>query len=274
MHEGPRRGRRRAASTSRPRTSRATTTSTRRRSGLYAPNGPEPTKALLDADIAHARIKLPKAAQLVAVQPGTVLVQAHRRQPEVPSAERLLRAPGQRDADRPGHHEPRRSSRTRRRESAVSFGFKNNGENVFQNVTAVLAHRGQNNSVSLSDPERPALRGRARQPAVTVPSIDFTQYPDGIDGGQRLGDHRRLHDLDAQTRSPTSWPVGRAADQAEADLLPQVSATLGQQALNQGLIAGLVGLLVVALFLLALLPRARRDRDRRRWSIYGSTSTR
>ena len=48
----------------------------------------------------------------------------------------------------------------------------------------------------------------------------------------------------------------------------QVSATLGQQALDQGLIAGLAGFAIVALFLLDLLPRARRDRGRSRSCIY------
>ena len=39
-----------------------------------------------------------------------------------------------------------------------------------------------------------------------------------------------------------------------------MSATLGKQALNQGLVAGIVGFIIVALFLLDLLPRPRRDR--------------
>ena len=84
---------------------------------------------------------------------------------------------------------------------------------------------------------------------ITVPSIDYTQYPEGIDasnGSQISGGF-------------TITSAQELADELQSGALPiklalisrsQVSATLGKQALNQGLIAGLVGFLVVCVFLL------------------------
>ena len=85
---------------------------------------------------------------------------------------------------------------------------------------------------------------------VTVPQIDFRQYPDGIVGGGGAN----------ITGGFTSQSASDLATQLRLGALPiklkriseeQISATLGGQALHQGLVAGAVGLLIVALFLLA-----------------------
>jgi preprotein translocase subunit SecD len=96
---------------------------------VYAPNGPEPTKALLDADIAQKHVKLPAAAKLVAVQPGTVLVQATSA-PEVlvPNDFYVLRD----DVQLTGKEVSNPQVTTDPTQGiAVSFGFKGNGANVF-----------------------------------------------------------------------------------------------------------------------------------------------
>ncbi len=85
---------------------------------------------------------------------------------------------------------------------------------------------------------------------ITAPSIDYTKYPEGIDaatGSQISGGF-------------TITSAQNLADELQSGALPiklalisrsQVSATLGKQALNQGLVAGLVGFAIVCLFLLA-----------------------
>ena len=85
---------------------------------------------------------------------------------------------------------------------------------------------------------------------VTQPIINFFENPDGIDG--RTG---------AQISG--NFTIGSAQDLAEflrIGALPinlqlesqsTVSATLGQQALDQGLRAGVVGLILVVCFLVA-----------------------
>ncbi|HEX8715142.1 MAG TPA: protein translocase subunit SecF, partial [Solirubrobacteraceae bacterium] len=84
---------------------------------------------------------------------------------------------------------------------------------------------------------------------ITTPSIDYTKYPEGIDattGSQISGGF-------------TITSAQELAQELQSGALPiklqlisnsQVSATLGKTALNQGLVAGLVGFAIVCLFLL------------------------
>jgi SecD/SecF fusion protein len=133
----------------------------------------------------------------------------------------------------------------------VTFGFTGHGKNVFEQVTKEIAHRGQ-------EAQLPGVSHEAAQQhfavvldgqLITTPSIDFSKYPEGIDssnGSQISGGF-------------TISSAQELADELQSGALPiklalisrsQVSATLGKQALNQGLIAGLVGFAVVCLFLL------------------------
>ena len=65
----------------------------------------------------------------------------------------------------------------------VSFGFTNQGKAVFDRVTREIAHRGQEAQLPGMTKEQAlqhfavALDGQL----LTVPSIDYTQYPEGID---------------------------------------------------------------------------------------------
>jgi SecD/SecF fusion protein len=132
----------------------------------------------------------------------------------------------------------------------VQFGFTSKGKSEFQSVTATIAKRG-----ALVSP--PTAQGGYNQhfavaldqQLVTVPSIDFKQYPDGISG-----------DTGADiTGGFTTQSAQDLANQLRLGALPinlrlisksQVSATLGKQALHKGLIAAGVGLAVVVLFLI------------------------
>ena len=131
----------------------------------------------------------------------------------------------------------------------VSFGFTGSGKKAFQSVTGDIAHRGQVNSPfnqQLNQHFAVALDTQL----ITVPSIDYKQFPDGIPadngaditGGFTIGS---AQDLATQLR------LGALPIRLKLISESQVSATLGKQALHQGLIAGLVGLLVVVIFLLA-----------------------
>jgi SecD/SecF fusion protein len=134
----------------------------------------------------------------------------------------------------------------------VTFEFSASGGKTFQRVTREIAERGR----------EAQLPGVAKSNAVqhfaivldnqiiTAPFIDYAQNPEGIDpttGSQISGGF-------------TLTSAQNLADELQSGALPiklelisqsQVSATLGKTALNQGLLAGLVGLGVVCLFLLA-----------------------
>ena len=131
----------------------------------------------------------------------------------------------------------------------VTFGFDGAGQTKFQQVTAQIARRG--NLVSglgqkLTQHFAVALDNKL----VTVPSIDFNLYPDGITGG---GGADITGGFTNQSASDLATQLRLGALPIKLRLISEsdVSATLGKQALNQGLIAGAVGLLVVALFLIA-----------------------
>ncbi|HLM85146.1 MAG TPA: protein translocase subunit SecD [Solirubrobacteraceae bacterium] len=133
----------------------------------------------------------------------------------------------------------------------VTFGFTSHGKSVFERVTKQIAHRGQEAQLPGVSKES-ALQHFAivlDGQLITVPSIDYQKYPEGIDaatGSQISGGF-------------TITSAQNLANELQSGALPlrlvlisrsQVSATLGKQALNQGLIAGLAGFAVVCLFLL------------------------
>jgi SecD/SecF fusion protein len=133
----------------------------------------------------------------------------------------------------------------------VTFGFSSNGRKVFERVTKEIAQRGQ-------DAQLPGVsKANAIQhfaivldeQVITAPSINYVEYPNGIDassGSQITGGF-------------TLTSAQNLADELQSGALPiklelisqsQVSATLGKRALSQGLLAMLAGLLIVCLFLL------------------------
>ncbi len=140
------------------------------------------------------------------------------------------------------------------------FGFSSKGKNEFQNVTAAIAHRGQHVGSfgqALDQHFAVALDNQL----ITVPSIDFKTYPDGIPGDSGA-------DI---TGGFTIQSAQDLANELRLGALPinlklisesQVSATLGKQALHQGLIAGARGPDRGGAVPDHLLPRAGRDRGR------------
>jgi SecD/SecF fusion protein len=132
----------------------------------------------------------------------------------------------------------------------VTFGFSGKGSSAFQKVTATIAHRGTVASpVGAASQQNQHFAIALDTQLVSVPSIDFKTYPDGITGGGGA-------DI---TGGFTSQSASDLANLLRLGALPinlvrisesQVSATLGAQALHQGLIAGAAGLAVVALFLI------------------------
>jgi SecD/SecF fusion protein len=134
----------------------------------------------------------------------------------------------------------------------VTFEFTSHGQSVFQRVTREIAHRGQEAQLPGVSHEE-ALQHFAivlDGQLITVPSIDFSQYPEGIDastgsqisGGFTLASAQEL----AQELQSGALPL-----RLELISNSQVSATLGKTALEQSLVAGIIGFAVVCLFLLA-----------------------
>jgi SecD/SecF fusion protein len=133
----------------------------------------------------------------------------------------------------------------------VTFDFTDTGRQEFQDVTRRIAQRGAANALPGENPDAASDHFAVvlDNEVVSRPIINYQENPDGIDG--RTG---------AQISG--SFSVGEAQDLANflrIGALPitlklisqtQVSATLGEQALNQGLKAGIIGVILVVLFLL------------------------
>jgi SecD/SecF fusion protein len=216
--------------------------------GVYDPAGPEPTPALLNEDIAQHHVKLPKAAHLVKVNPGTVLVQATSA-PEVPVPNSFYVLKDEAYLTGSDISNPQATTDPQNG-VVVSFGFKGNGANIFQNVTKTLATRGLNNTVAGSSTTNwQHFAVTLDQQVVTVPQIDGSQYPTGIPSanGSEISGNFTFTTATQLANVLASGALPVKLTELSSNL---ISATLGHQALNQGLIAGLFGLLAVALFLL------------------------
>ncbi len=134
----------------------------------------------------------------------------------------------------------------------VTFGFSSHGKTVFEAITKAIALRGlaaQVPGVSKLQAEQHFAIVLDNQ-LISVPSIDYTQYPTGIDatnGSEISGGFT----LDSAQNLANELQSGALPIRLTLISESQVSATLGKQALNQGLIAGLIGFIAVCLFLLA-----------------------
>ena len=146
----------------------------------------------------------------------------------------------------------------------VTFDFTDEGREAFQKVTERdrparrrrRASRPGSARARRSTPTPPTqfseqLRDRARRrDPVSRPIINFDENPTGIDGrtGAQISGTSRLQEAQdlAEVLRIGALPIKLA-------LISQstVSATLGEQALDQGLKAGLAGLAIVLLFLIA-----------------------
>src|SRR5580692_10721065 len=217
--------------------------------------GPEETEHNLYSDLPK---QLPGAKlKAVRVNPGTVLVQARATEDEKtgkvinpsPNSWYVLKDdPVLKGSDITN---PTQSNDEATGQPDVTFGFTSYGKGVFEQVTKEIAHRGQEALLPGITKEE-ALQHFAvvlDGQLITVPSIDYTKYPEGIDastGSEISGGF-------------TITSAQNLANELQSGALPikltlisrsQVSATLGKQALSQGLVAGLAGFAVVCLFLL------------------------
>jgi SecD/SecF fusion protein len=137
----------------------------------------------------------------------------------------------------------------------VTFKFTDSGRQNFQEVTRQIAQRGAASAIGLSSEETAeATSGHFAvvldNEVKTRPIINYAQNPDGIDGrtgAQISGGFNSIGDA----QDLASF-LQRGALPINLNLISQsqVSATLGSEALHDGIRAGLIGLILTVLFLL------------------------
>jgi SecD/SecF fusion protein len=137
----------------------------------------------------------------------------------------------------------------------VTFKFTDSGRERFQEVTRQIAQRGAASAIGPSS-EQAAEQNSGHFAVIldnevkTRPIINYAQNPDGIDGrtgAQISGGFNSFED--AQTLASY---LQRGALPINLKLISQsqVSATLGAEALHDGIKAGIIGLALTIIFLL------------------------
>ena len=130
------------------------------------------------------------------------------------------------------------------RDRIVTLSFTGAGQDKFADITRQLATDGQ-------------LKGQLQHFAIILdgrivsnPSVDYNEYPTGINGdnGAEINGNFSQGEADTLAKQINS---GALPIELQVISQKQVSATLGKESLRQGLIAGIVGLVLVMLFLIA-----------------------
>jgi len=132
----------------------------------------------------------------------------------------------------------------------VTFDFTDEGRVAWERVTRQIADRGRANFLPPAPPDQfnqhfaVVLDDRL----ISVPQIDFQENPTGIQGGQGA---QIQGGFTIQTAQDLADLLRTGALPVELELISQqqVSASLGAQSLQQGLVAGIAGFAIVALFL-------------------------
>ncbi len=136
-------------------------------------------------------------------------------------------------------------------EPIVTMEFTDKGREAFATVTKRIADRGSKIIAPGVSNEQKFQRFAITldNKIVSLATIDFLQNPEGIDGRtgaqiNGIGDFGDANDLAESLR------IGALPVDLKLISQTQVSATLGKQALHQGLVAGIVGFTLTILFLL------------------------
>jgi SecD/SecF fusion protein len=197
--------------------------------------------------------RVPKRYEVLKTPPGTLVVEGERPDnfPEDKPFNQFYVIKDNPELKGTDLKNPEQAFDPTTNEPIVTFQFTGKGRDAFQRVTKRLAERGQTKQIP-GQPVENSFQTFAivlDRKVVSRPFIDYRENPNGIDG--RTG---------AQISGGfTTQSAQDLADVLKTGALPitlkpisetQVSATLGKQALNQGLVAGVVGFAIVLLFLL------------------------
>ena len=152
--------------------------------------------------------------------------------------------------------DPKQETNPESSELAVTFDFTDEGRDAFQDVTRRIAQRGQEQAIGVPSAEEvEALSGHFAvildNEVKTRPIINFSENPDGIDGRTGAQISGGFNSIQEAQDLATILQIGALPISLKLVSQTQVSATLGSQALDQGIKAGVIGLIAVIIFLIA-----------------------
>jgi SecD/SecF fusion protein len=216
--------------------------------------GPQESREDLSAEIEDRDIKQGPNTEVVKIPQGTVIVAAQAPDDEDAVSDRyyvLADQPALSGTDIKNPEQNFDSGPGGTGAPNVTFQFSDAGRKAWLETTREIARRGQENFFGGS--ANNAFQHFAivlDNEIISSPYIDFQQNPDGIDGAQGS---EISGGFTIQSAQDLTNLLKTGALPIKLDLISssQVSATLGRQALNQGLLASVAGLILVALFLLS-----------------------
>ncbi len=238
------------------------------RSGADIPKGSECEKQLAAVPVGNAKSQRPgqdqqqvssnsgppKGSQVLKVPQGIVVIEAQRQPNQPDTVQNFYVLEDDSELSGSDIKNPEVSGDTSQG-PAVSMEFTKKGREAFARATKREAQRGSEIILPPGTPKSQREQAFQRfaitldNRIVSLATIDFFENPEGIDG--RTG--AQITGLDSNTEArdlAESLRIGALPIELKLVSQTTVSATLGQQALNQGLLAGGVGLALTVLFLL------------------------
>lgn len=151
--------------------------------------------------------------------------------------------------------DPEQSYAPNTNEPIVTFDFTDDGRAAFQQVTRAIAQRGAGQAIGVvGAQEASELSGHFAvvldNEVTTRPIINFQENPDGIDGRTGAQISGGFTSVQEAQDLATVLQIGALPINLKLVSQTQVSATLGSQALDEGVKAGVIGLALVVLFLI------------------------
>jgi len=216
--------------------------------------GPEENEAELRQAAENAEVRPGPDQKVVTVPQGTIIVRAENPDPESPPPDRwyvLADQPalGGTDIKNPEQNFDQGAGGTG--QPNVTFEFTDKGRRAWETTTREIAQRGQENFLPGQDVTQASQHFAIvlDNEVISAPFINFQENPDGIDGRQG-SEISGGFDIKSAQELANLLKTGALPIKLELISSSQVSATLGKQALDQGLIAGIAGFAIVAVFLL------------------------
>ena len=195
----------------------------------------------------------PQGSQVLKVPQGVVVVEAERAKNQPARIKKFFVLEDDSELSGAEITSPEAATDQQTQEPIVSMQFTDTGRKAFAAATKREAQRGANQLLPPGTPREQAFQRFAitlDNKIVSLATIDFAENPEGIDGrtGAQINGIGNIQDTQDLAES---LRIGALPIELKLVSQTQISASLGEQALNQGLTAGLVGLLLTILFLIA-----------------------
>src|ERR687895_1805583 len=191
-------------------------------------------------------------AQVIEVPEGILVVRDEKPRADAPDPDRYWLVQDNPALSGTDIRNPEQNFDQRTNEPIVTFDFTDKGREAFQRITAAIAERGLDNALPGDIPSNSSQHFAIvlDNELVSAPHINYQENPGGIDGSTGAQISGGFTISSAQDLAKI-LEIGALPLRLDLVSRSQVSASLGAQALDQGLTAGLAGFLIVALFLIS-----------------------